>query len=147
MRVKHLDFTLNSVFVPDPKNRRSRYVPFTRPLRAFLTTLIAGKGPEDFALPHWSYTWILNTLKATAKSLGIKGITPHVLRHTFAYNLLSQGKSIYQVSLLMGHSSVAVTQKHYGHLAAKDLRDTLDSSQSFLSCNRIATETLEIVKK
>lgn len=141
-RVKHVDLLLGHIFVPDPKNRRSRYVPFVGALRPFLERFITGKGPEDFLLPQWCYTYLRDRFHAICLAAGIrleKNEAWHVLRHTFAYNHLSQGTSIYKVSLLMGHSSIDVTQKHYGHLAAKDLREAAESVKPFLSCNRFAT--------
>lgn len=148
-RVKHVDLTMKHLFVPGPasKNKRSRYVPFDEEKRdpghiifSLFKGLMAGKDPEDYLMPHWGYTYLLSHFKAIAKALDIKGLTIHVWRHTFAYNLLSQGESIYKVSKLMGHSSIAVTEKHYGHLAQKDLRDVVDDARPFLSCNRIATD-------
>jgi integrase/recombinase XerD len=43
----------------------------------------------------------------------VKG-TPHRFRHTFAIDLLSNGVDIKNVSMLLGHSSVTITEKHYG---------------------------------
>lgn len=139
IRVKDVDMTLRHIFVPTPKNNRSRYVPFEGPLEGFLANLIANKEPEDYLLPHWGHAFILAHFKAICERVGIKNLKPHDWRHTFAYNCLSQGEPLYKVSKLMGHSSSAVTEKHYGHLAAKDLRDTMERVKPFLSCNRIAT--------
>ncbi len=44
-------------------------------------------------------------------------VTPHVLRHTFASWCLQDGVPIYTVSKWMGHASVEVTAKVYGHLS------------------------------
>ncbi len=48
----------------------------------------------------------------------------HSLRHTFASWLVQRGVSIYQVSKLLGHSSVNVTAI-YSHLQPDDLRDSV----------------------
>jgi len=40
----------------------------------------------------------------------------HTLRHTYASHLLMSGVNIFVVSRWLGHSSVNVTEKHYGHL-------------------------------
>ncbi len=45
----------------------------------------------------------------------------HSLRSSFASWLVIDGVSIYAVSKLLGHSSVAITQKHYAHLATENL--------------------------
>jgi integrase len=139
LRVKDVELILNHVFVASPKNRRSRYVPLEGALPGVFKGLIAGKGPEDFVLPHWGYTYLKDHFYAICAAVGIENLHIHDWRHTFAYGKLSQGESIYKVSLLMGHSSVNVTQQHYGHLAIGDLRSKCEILP-FLPCNRIATD-------
>lgn len=47
------------------------------------------------------------------KRVGVKNGHLHRLRDTFAVELLEAGVAIEQVSTLLGHSSIAITQKHY----------------------------------
>lgn len=142
IRVEHVDFNQGFIFVPNPKNKRSRYVPLEdEKLIALLRQRTQGKPPEALVMPHWGYTYVLGHFKAICEAVGVKlhkGEAIHVMRHTFAYNLLSQGESLYAVSLLMGHSSQDVTQQHYGHLAAKDLRDVIKRAKPFISGSRIS---------
>lgn len=44
-------------------------------------------------------------------------VTIHTLRHTFASHYLQAGVSIFTVSKWLGHASVQMTQKVYGHLS------------------------------
>jgi integrase len=48
--------------------------------------------------------------------------TPHTFRHFFAITMLNNGVKIERVSEWLGHSSVLITKKHYGH-ANKDWHD------------------------
>lgn len=66
-----------------------------------------GLGKLDGATKNWR----LAIGKVLAKA-GIKG-HPHMFRDTFAVELLLKGVAIEEVSMLLGHSSVAITQKHY----------------------------------
>jgi integrase len=50
----------------------------------------------------------------------------HSLRSSFASWLVIEGVSIYAVSKLLGHSSVAITQKHYAHLATENLHNDVN---------------------
>lgn len=49
----------------------------------------------------------------------------HSLRHTFASWLVQKGVSIYEVSKLLGHSDIRVTQI-YAHLSSDNLRNAVD---------------------
>ena len=51
----------------------------------------------------------------TQKSLGIKPVTVHALRHTFATRLIKAKVDIKVVSKLLGHSSVKITYDTYVH--------------------------------
>lgn len=73
----------------------------------------------------WSYRppYISQTFKKHLRRLNIKGGRFHDLRRTFGLNLIKQGMSIYQVSKLLGHSSVRTTEKHYAPLMVTDIPD------------------------
>lgn len=60
-------------------------------------------------------------LEKAAKRAGIEHITPHGLRHTFATRYLRAGGDIYHLSKILGHASVAITEKVYAHLLGDDL--------------------------
>ncbi len=51
--------------------------------------------------------------REVAKIAGVKDAHPHQFRDTFAVELLVNGVPIEQVSMLLGHSSIKVTEKHY----------------------------------
>ncbi len=57
-------------------------------------------------------SWRLR-LKAIAKDAGVEGFHPHRLRDTFAIELLLAGVLMQDVSTLLGHSSVATTERYY----------------------------------
>ena len=59
---------------------------------------------------------------------GIQGRkSPHVLRHTFATQLLAKGAGMREIQELMGHASLTSTQ-HYTHTDIGQLQGAYDSA-------------------
>ena len=73
----------------------------------------------------WNYRkdFVSHKFKKEARRLGIPDIRFHDLRRTFGYNLIRQGRPIYEVSKLLGHSSVTTTERHYAPLLTTDIDD------------------------
>jgi site-specific recombinase XerD len=70
----------------------------------------------------------INALETLTRRLGrwahLDGVHchPHAFRHTFACRYLLQGGDVYVLSLLMGHTSIAVTQRYLRAIKAQQAR-------------------------
>ena len=77
-------------------------------------------------------TEISNAFDRSLDALGLnEGVTDrrmkvvfHTLRHTYASWLVQSGENLYTVKELMGHSTLAITER-YSHLAKGTLQDAV----------------------
>ncbi len=69
---------------------------------------------------------IERSIRHYATAAGIsKKVTPHVIRHSFATNLLQNGADLRSVQTLLGHSHIGTTQI-YTHISDKHLREAYE---------------------
>ncbi|MBL0159623.1 MAG: tyrosine-type recombinase/integrase [Bryobacterales bacterium] len=67
---------------------------------------------QSTALDNWTDLWRRQLAKVFAKA-GIVNGHPHRFRDTFAVDLLQKGVSLEEVSKLLGHASIRITERHY----------------------------------
>lgn len=86
---------------------------------ALFVNIARGKSGNERLTPRS----IERIIKVYAAKAGItKKVTPHVLRHSFATDLLSNGADIRSVQQLLGHASINTTQI-YTHVTDAHLRE------------------------
>ena len=117
-----------------------------------LNKALLGESYQDYGLvcckadgsPLISYN-VSRRFTTIAKSLGLKDVTFHVLRHTFATQLLAAGVPVNDVSKLLGHAKPETTVNIYGHAlptmkkkAADIMRNLVHGSGKLSENNRVA---------
>lgn len=133
MKVQDVTLSIRDIFVPDSKSSRSRHVPISEELAVFLEKQITGKKPEASVLANVIRDYVSRRFKWACSKSGLVDFTFHDLRHTFAARLLTKGVPIYKVSKILGHSSVVVTEQHYGHLSLADLKEAIGFIEGVVS--------------
>jgi len=109
--------------------------PVTIPMHPELKAALDAIAPNGGGYYFWSGDSAITTAtdnwrrryERLFKAAGIENGHPHRLRDTFAMDLLVRGVPLDQVSILLGHSSVKITEKHYlEFVAAWRQRCTMD---------------------
>jgi len=117
---EHVDLTCNLVTVPGSlaKNGHERVIPLNRIIRTALAELRkTAKGGSIFlsgdGLP---YRHIRKSFDRACHRADLVGITPHVLRHTFASRLVMAGVDLRTIQELGGWQSLDMVMR-YSHLS------------------------------
>ena len=78
---------------------------------------------DEFSVRGMTPRWVEGRVKHYAVKAGItRKVTPHVIRHSFATDLLENGADLRSVQALLGHANIATTQV-YTHVTDKHLRE------------------------
>jgi len=117
------------------KGRKERATPLTRPTVEVMRSWMrerGGSGPDPVfstrqghALSVDAVQWLLakhvKTAAGECSTLHAKSVSPHVLRHTCAVNLLRAGVDIATIALWLGHADIRATQIYlHADLAIKE---------------------------
>lgn len=115
MRPEDIGRDTLTIHARNTKTLRSRVIPIVKPLRPWL---------EYLPLPYKDYEGLKSGFQRGRKAAGMPGVRFHDLRHSTASILLAAGADLYTVSKILGHASIATTQR-YSHLQVKQQRAAL----------------------
>ena len=116
------------------KGNKERRVPLGKSAIHWLQQYAAVKaGYGKQSLPHvflyrgrpFTRQLAWSMIKHHAEKVGIKNVSPHTLRHSFATHLLQHGADSRSVQALLGHSDISTTQI-YTHITDMHLRSAYD---------------------
>ena len=122
------------------KGSKHRLVPVGEPARQAVEAYLARSRPGLLSDPAEKTLFLSRNGKPLSASdltrrlakrvtdtASLSGVSPHVLRHSFATHLLEGGADLRTIQELLGHASISTTQV-YTHLDAARLRDAYAGS-------------------
>lgn len=121
-----------TVVVRQGKGGKRREVPLNAQARKALEDYLDARpdvGVENFFVGRNNEGVQEKTVQRAVKRFaaldGMTEVTAHVLRHSFAKNLIDKGVTLEKVAALLGHTDLSTTQI-YTTPGAKDLEDAVD---------------------
>ncbi|MGA2135695.1 MAG: tyrosine-type recombinase/integrase [Bryobacteraceae bacterium] len=125
------------------KGNKTRFVPISKIFRAILYRHMLTVAP-DFAYVFGTHTGTKmiqenasRDLRVVEKKCGIRPLSFHSFRHTFATGYLRRGGDIYKLQQIMGHADLKTTTV-YLHLAAEYVTEGHDAVSSLTPIRRRA---------
>lgn len=116
----HLADRKGEVTVRQGKGGKSRTVPLNAAARKSLQAWMEVRQPfkgnflwiglENGGMSALSSRSVQRALVRQGRAAGLERLTPHVLRHTFAKNLVDAGVGLEKVAALLGHSNLNTTR-------------------------------------
>ena len=134
LRWKDVDSPAGQLTLWDTKNKKTRTGFMSKAVKVLFEIKTSGDNNELVfpARGGGKKSEISNSFDKAVNALGLnEGVTDrrmkvvfHTLRHTYASWLVQSGENLYTVKELMGHSTLAMTER-YSHLAKGTLRDAV----------------------
>lgn len=106
-----------------------KVVPVHRKIRERVERWISMHGETIFCRPDgraWTADNLRDHISSTLSSIGVRPLTPHACRRTFATRLSASGASPADIIALMGHSDFDVDLDHYINQETTTLIDALN---------------------
>lgn len=135
LALKREDIEGEWLHVRHAKGEKERMVPIAKvAIKALQSYLNEKKRDDGVVWSNYKGTRLsrISAYKITQKYLGV---SPHVLRHSYATSLISGGADLRVVQELLGHASLLTTQI-YTHIQRQDLKETVEV------CHPMAKESL-----
>lgn len=109
--------------IPISKSGKARYVPISEGVQ-YLLEAVPRYADCDYVFPNpktkLPYISIFCSWNTARKLVNLGEVRIHDLRHSFASFLVNNGRSLYEVQRILGHTQIKTTQR-YAHLSQESL--------------------------
>ena len=110
-----------------PKSNKMRHIPLTNEL---YEVLLQNKSSSGFVFPgedgrRFAGKRLNQEIRKACTKAGVRQISCHTLRHTFASHLVMKGAPVKAIQELLGHADIQTTMR-YAHLSPSSLKTAID---------------------
>jgi integrase len=121
LRVRNFDPTSKTVHIEQSKSGKARHVFLDEDGIDFFARLTRNRGNGELLFARtsgrsWDKDAVKLPMRRACKRGGIRRIGFHQLRHSFAVRLLMRRVPMKVVAQQLGHTSVRMLEKYYGHI-------------------------------
>jgi len=133
VRLEVQDFNVDAgtVTIRKSKSGKSRHVVLTPEGAQFFRQMCAGRAGDELMFQRadgsrWAASEQGRPMKEAAERAKLKGVSFHVLRHSWASLAAMAGMPLSVIGANLGHAAGSpVTAKHYAHLSPSHLREAI----------------------
>lgn len=128
------DFKRLSWRIPFTKTGRPRHIPMSDGVISLLNSIPRlDRCPYVFPNPKTRkpFVSVFNSWNTARAKAGLPDVRMHDLRHSFASFLVNNGRSLYEVQKLLGHTQIKTTQR-YAHLSHDTLMEAASVAMNAL---------------
>lgn len=151
VRLSDVDFSGSRIYLRHTKSRKLQTIPLSRTLASYLKEYIRyfrkNCPPTAYLFPSIGDTKLTTDglrrgYARYCKSRGVSNTSLHGIRHTFAQEWINNNGNLYQLQIMLGHSTPTMTQKYLRAVGTR-----FDSFEDFnpLDKARTASRTKEVV--
>lgn len=133
VKIGHLDFGNDLIFMGKTKNGRQQLIPMSKSLSSILQEyLVYRKGTDDdflFCTLHGgqlSRDGTITNMRRYHIKRGVQKTSLHVYRHTFAKEWILNGGDIFRLQKILGHSSLDMV-RNYVEMFNDDLQKDFET--------------------
>lgn len=141
IRVSDIDMKNKTLTLHKMKNRQEKIMSIPKPLYKVLKEYFQDydMNDDDYLIcddkgQKMKSASITTSFKRYCKNMNIyKEGSVHLLRHTYATKFIKNGGSIYALSKILGHSSVAITETYLRTLNVEQFKEELEQYNPILN--------------
>jgi len=136
LQVKDFNEADANVYIAESKNGESRYVQLNAEAVAFFKSLTAGKAPTAKVFLKdgkrgWNQSEQKRFCDAACEASGVKDVTFHILRHSYATLALKNGMDLNTLRGQLGHKKIQMTLRYAKLVAEHQKQQAIQFAPSF----------------